>query len=72
MQEGQAHNIAIAEVRHNGQIGRVTGIAATENDDAIQLIVDMMAQEGIAGEEVLRLYSERLPSDEWRAYIVKH
>ena len=51
---------------------RITGSAATENDDAIQFIVDLMAQEGIDGECVLRLYSERQPSPEWQEYFAAH
>jgi len=66
------HNCAIAEVRHEGQIGHVKAAASTANDDAIQLIVDLMAQNGIRGDEVLRLYSERQPSPEWYAYFAKH
>ncbi len=72
MREDQAHNVAIAEVEHNGQIARITGSAATENDDAIQFIVDLMAREGINGDCVLRLYSERQPSPEWQEYFAAH
>ncbi len=66
------HNVTIAEVRHNGQIARITGSAATENEDAIQFNVDLMAQEGIDGDNVLQLYSERQPSPEWYAYFAAH
>jgi hypothetical protein len=72
MQEGQPHNIAVAEVRHNGQTMRLTGWAATEDDDAIQFIVNLMVQEGISGDCVLRLYSERQPSLDWRKYFAEH
>jgi hypothetical protein len=72
MREAQPHNVAIAEVRHNGRTARITGSAATENDDAIQFIVDLMAQEGIDGACVLRLYSERKPSPEWSEYFAAH
>ena len=65
MREDQPHNIAIAEVRHNGRIARITGSAATEDEDAIQNIVNLLAREGIDGDCVLRLYSERQPSPEW-------
>jgi hypothetical protein len=72
MEPGQPHNMAIAEVEHNGRIGRITGTAVTENDDAIQFIVDLMAKEGISGDKVLSLYSERKPSPEWYEYFEKH
>ena len=72
MQPGQPHNMAVAEVEHNGSIARITGTAATENDDAIQFIVDLMAREGIGGAKVMSLYSERQPSPEWYEYFEKH
>ena len=72
MQSGQPHNVAIAEVEYDGGIGQVKAIAATSDDDAIQFIVDLMAQQGISGEKVLRLYSERQPSAEWYAYFAEH
>ena len=72
MREDQPHNIAIAEVRHNGRIASITGSAATEDEDAIQNIVALLAQEGIDGDCVLRLYSERQPSPEWCAYFAAH
>ena len=72
MQPGQPHNVAIAEVEHNGRIGHIKAGAATENDDAIQLIVDLMVQQGITGDKVLRLYSERQPSAEWYDYFAKN
>jgi hypothetical protein len=72
MQPGQPHNVAIAEVEHEGRIGHVKASAATADDDAIRLIVDLMAREGIAGAKVLRLYSERRPSAEWCAYFAAH
>ena len=67
MPDGQPHNIAIAEVRHDGRIARITGGAATEHDDAVRLIVGLIAQEGIPGDCVLRLDSERRPSPEENA-----
>lgn len=39
----QPHNVAVAEVEHNGAIGHIKASAATANDDAIQLIVDLMS-----------------------------
>src|SRR4051812_35951 len=72
MQPGQPHNMAIAEVEHNGAIGQIKASAATANDDAIQFIVDLMAQQGISGDKVLRLYSERQPSPEWYEHFAKH
>jgi hypothetical protein len=72
MQPGQPHNMAIAEVEHNGRIGQIKASAATADDDAIQSIVDLMAEQGISGEKVLRLYSERQPSPEWYAYFAEH
>lgn len=72
MEAGQPHNVAIAEARHRGQIVRITGSAATARDDAIQLIVDSMAREGVGGEGVIRLYSERRPSDKWYQYFAAH
>jgi hypothetical protein len=50
----------------------VRGCAATEEDDAIQVIVDAMTQGDIAGTRVLRLFSEREPSDEWKQYVAQH
>jgi hypothetical protein len=32
----------------------------------------MMSQQGITGNKVLRLYSERRPSDEWYRYFERH
>jgi hypothetical protein len=72
MQPGQPYNIAVAEVEHNGSIGRITGTAATERDDAIQFIVNLMEQDGIGGHAVLRLYSERKPSVAWYEYFAEH
>src|SRR5258706_11193150 len=72
MQPGQPYNMAIAEVEYNGSVGRITASAATANDDAIQFIVDLMAKQGISGEKVLNLYSERQPSDKWYEYFDKH
>lgn len=72
MRPDQPHNIAIVEFLHNGEPSRIIGQAATEKDDAIQIIVDRMAQEGITGERILRLYSERKPSPEWYAYFARH
>ncbi|MFO0892196.1 MAG: hypothetical protein U0790_24045 [Isosphaeraceae bacterium] len=72
MREDQPHNVAIAEVEHKGQVARITGSAATEDDDAIGFIVDLMAQQGIPGDRVLRLYSERQPSPEWQDYFAAH
>jgi hypothetical protein len=71
MRSDQAHNIAIAEFMHNGETARITGSAATENDDAIKFIVELMGEEGINGNCILRLYSERIPSAEWFEYF-KH
>jgi hypothetical protein len=72
MQPDQPHNVAIAEVEHNGAFGQIKASAATANDDAVQIIVDLMAQEGISGDKVLRLYSERQPSPDWYEYFAKH
>jgi hypothetical protein len=72
MPENLVYNVAIAEVRHNGQTARITGSAATEKDDAIQFIVDLIAQEGISGDCVIALYSERQPSPEWYEYFAAH
>jgi len=72
MQPGQAHNMAIAEVEHNGQLATITGTAVTEHDDAIQFIVDMMTEQGISGDKVRRLYSERQPSPEWYEYFERN
>ena len=73
MQPGQPHNMVIVEITEpNGEVGRITGQAMTENDDAIQVIVDLMAQENISDERVLRLYSERKPSPRWYEYFAQH
>jgi hypothetical protein len=72
MRPDQPHNMAIAEFIHNGDVARLTGKAATENDDAIQFIVDLMAEEGISGDRILRLYSERKPSPKWYEYFAEH
>jgi hypothetical protein len=72
MRKDQPHNVAIAEVRHDGRVARITGGAATEDDDAIRFIVDLMEREGISGDSVLQLYSERQPSPQWYAYFAAH
>jgi hypothetical protein len=72
MRNDQPYNMAIAEARHDGRVALITGSAATENDDAIQFIVDLMAQEGIVGDDVLQLDSERRPSPEWCAHFAAH
>ncbi|HYE20838.1 MAG TPA: hypothetical protein VEA69_20495 [Tepidisphaeraceae bacterium] len=72
MQPGQPHNMAIAEVEHNGAIGQIKASAASADDDAIRFIVDLMKQEGISGDRVVRLYSERQPSPEWCEYFATH
>ncbi len=72
MRPDQPHNLAIAEFEHNGAIARLTGTAATENDDAIRFIVELMAQEGISGHRILRLYSERKPDPKWIEYFAQH
>jgi hypothetical protein len=72
MIEGQPWNVAIAEIEHNGSLATITGAAATENDDAIELILSVMEQENIAAVQVVRLYSEREPSEDWKTYIEQH
>jgi hypothetical protein len=63
------HNVAVAEVMRDGQIGHVKAAAATAKDDAIQLIAPAMANEGIDGDSVLRVYSERMPGPDQMSFI---
>lgn len=72
MESDQPHNMAIAEFVHNGEVARIMGKAATENDDVCQFIVNLMAEEGISGNRILRFYSERQPSAEWCKYFAQH
>ena len=72
MRPDQPHNMAIAEFVHQGAVGRVTASAATKDDDAIRMIVDRLAQNGIAGSQVTRLYSERQPSPDWCLWFAEH
>jgi hypothetical protein len=71
-QQDRPHNVAIAEYLKNGKPLRITGSAATEQDDAIQLIVDLMAEVGVSGPQIVRLYSERQPSPQWYEYFAQH
>jgi hypothetical protein len=72
MLEGEWWNVAVAEFEVDGGYATVTCGAATADDDAIQNIVDALAQHGIRGERVVRLYSERKPSDQWYKYFAVH
>jgi hypothetical protein len=71
-QQDRPHNVAIAEYLKNGKPLRITGSAATEQDDAIQLIVDLMAEVSVSGAQIVRLYSERQPSPQWYEYFAQH
>ena len=57
MREDQPHDLAMAEVRHNDPDRRASRAALRLRGwrDAIQNIVDLLAQEGIDGDCVLRL-----------------
>ena len=63
--------VAIAEVRHHGRLELVTAGGPT-HDDAIRLIIDRLAKEGIDGSSVMRVYSEQQPSHEWGRYFKAH
>jgi hypothetical protein len=69
MQSEQPYNVVIAEVEYNGQVGKITGTAMTEHDDAIQFVVNMMSDQGITGDKVLRLYSEHRPRQDWLEFF---
>lgn len=72
MKEGEVWNVAVAEYAVDGCYATCTSSADTAADDAIQNIVDALREHGIRDDQVVRLYSERKPSDEWYAFFAEN